>query len=292
MITCGEVNLSDNGDEEQKTNQISEVRKILLPVLILLIWSISFGIFLLGQSVLQSSILALSTVSNLMTDAVMVILFGSLLVAFFIISDFYITLSIDPMAFVKIEQISIKYWNSREIKVFLRQLTNLSQFESENKNNPIPQNEIFILLFFGIYYLINIIGLLFITEILVFTLFSTDAVFKLEDSKVVLLPILSTSLIVGGKILSILKYKNLHEYRQMLTDTLFIFLLFGIVSALHETTLPSFVDLFPSNNRTLYQFLAIIIYLAMIPVAVEIAHWLHHLRTMNNEILTSVNSNK
>lgn len=252
----------------------SNGRKIILAVIVFVAWSVAYGMLVLGLDVIQASIRSLSTISNLVEDAVVVIVLGSLLVAFFILSDFYIKISIDTHAFVRIEQVVDDFAQDRKFWRFVRRLVNFPKVLVEPDRSPIPRGEVFTILFLGIYYLINFVGILFMTEILFFTFAGEN--FQLEPSQEVILPILAACLVVGGKVAS-LYYDYAHEYGQMLTETLFIFLLFGIVSSLHGTEMANFVDVI-AGEHALPRFLSIIIYLAMIPVAVEITKWFLYLK--------------
>ena len=121
------------------------------------------------------------------------------------------------------------------------------------------------------------------TDILFFTISSAESdsnkVFDQEFS--IILPILASSLVIGGKVASFY-YKYIKEYAQMLTEALFIFLLFGILSSLYGSTLPSFIDFIPAE-QALHIYVTILAYLALISVALEIVKWLLWLKKEEND---------
>ena len=246
----------------------SDSRKVFLSILLILIWSISYGIIVLGENILQASILSLNIISNLISDAIVVIFIGLMMVSFFLLSDFYIRLSIDRLAFVRIEFACNQFKQDRNFASFISNLVHFSQIEVQS-NNPIPKSENLALLFISLYYIINVIGMALMTEILFFTVIASSNNFLNTSS--IILPILASSLVVGGKVISIY-YRYAKEFADMLTETLFVFLLFGIISSLHGASLPGFVDFIP-GDQAIQKYLSIVVYLAIIPVAIEITKW-------------------
>ncbi|MHA2364017.1 MAG: hypothetical protein ACXAC7_08655 [Candidatus Hodarchaeales archaeon] len=263
----------------------SNIRKVLLSTSLVIVWVIVFLYFILDEDEVGAISLSLSAISILIEQAILVTFIGFLLVGFFIISDLYIHLSIDPLAFSKIEFCVNEYKEKKDFLFFIRRLIHFPQIPEKNLV-PIPKSEIFTISFLGIYYLINFFGILLITEILFFTLATTAGEgFTLggkDEQK--FLPILAVSLIVGGKVVSLF-HEYAREYGQMLTETLYIFLLFGIINFIHGIGTKTFSDVLPQEHaQELY--LTYAIYLAMIPVIVEIGKWFLHLQRHKVEPIT------
>jgi hypothetical protein len=257
--------------DSDSTDRDSDQRKIFFAGIIFLVWSIAYGIIVLGENILQATILSFNTISNIISDSIVVIIFGLILVSFFLLSDFYIKLSIDKLAFVKIE-FCFDQFNSGNDSIS-NLISNIIHFnEIKVSENPIPKKQSSAILFLSFYYIINILGMAIMTEILFLTIITSSNDFLVNNNNSIILPILSASLVVGGKIASFF-YERASEYGNMLTETFFVFLLFGIVSSLHGASIPSYLTFIP-GEQALQRYISILIYLAIIPVAIEVSKWL------------------
>ncbi len=245
--------------------------RILLPSLLIFLWLFLYDLLLLQSNPIDSVSGFLNLITSLVTDAILLTAVGVGIFGFYLFFDLYFSIVTDPYSFSKLEMIWNEYREKPDLKRFFYQFTHLK--EVLQPNSPIPTTISATLVVFGVYYLINLLGIIFVTEFIFLTL-SGIGVAELSTENEIFLPLLAAAIPLGSRVSSIFGYKKAEEYSTMIAETLFLLALVGLLSIILQQSFQTFfLRLLEAEKKALGIFLALILYLSIIPLLVEIIFW-------------------
>ncbi|MFW9993105.1 MAG: hypothetical protein ACFFD4_13770 [Candidatus Odinarchaeota archaeon] len=249
--------------------------RILIPAILIITWSVTYDFLIYETTNIFTLVFGqMNSITGLMADGFILMSLGLVLVGFYVVTNGYFLFMTDMYGFAKIEQSwknSIRKNNRRSYKKFVLSILHVDTLE--DPASPLPKSIDAITILLVAYYFVNLVMILGLTEIMYLT---TAEVFRtgliIDPDTESYLPIFATALLIGARGAAFLGYDKAKNYGTMVVETIYVFVLIGILALIFGGDLQTFAGLI-SDADALGRFLANALKLAMIPLVIELAFW-------------------
>ncbi len=244
--------------------------RIVFALVLILSWTMVYDYFIFGNAGFFLLFNTINFVSGLIADGLLLIATGLFLVLFYALLNAYFLFMSDFHGFAKIERLFIEKSPLKRPIDFFSDLIHLNRLDTPP--SPVPERtESVVLLLVG-YYFMNLLEIVVLSEIMYFTVSEVILDLQLTPENEMVLPILAASIPLGARVAALLRFEHAREYGYMVVESMFVFFLVGLVASLFGTGLSTFLFQITISGA-LGRFFAVALYLAMIPVVIEVGFW-------------------
>ncbi|MCY3414753.1 MAG: hypothetical protein INQ03_24095 [Candidatus Heimdallarchaeota archaeon] len=260
-------------DEKVSIKRNRSTVSIGLPVVMIMIWAIAYQLLILDIGIIQLVPNFVNFFTSLLTDGFLIVAIGIMLVGIYAIFITYFEFLSDPFGFSKMEQIWRSEAGNFSIRRFVMKVHDIDKMN--NPTSPIPSSTKSVLISLILYYFVNFTAYFILIEIFFLEIFGAAGqldTFSTENE--IFLPIIVAAIPIGLRITALAGWHHVEKYAEMLTELIYFFLLLGMLSTIFETSIASFADLLRETGG-IGRFMALLLYLAILPIIFEITYWLN-----------------
>ena len=248
--------------------------RIIFALVLILSWTLVYDYFIFGNEGFFLIFNTINFISGLIADGILLVASGMFLVSFYALLNAYFLFMTDLHGFTKIERLFFEKPPFKHPLEFFSDLIHMNRLKSPP--SPVPERlESVVLLLVG-YYFLNLLEIVILSEIMFFTVSEAILDIQLTVENEMVLPILAASIPIGARVAALLGFEHAREYGNLVVESMFVFFLVGLVASLFGTGISTFLFQLTASGA-LGRFFAVALYLAMIPVVIEVSFWARRL---------------